>query len=81
MLWLRRKRLVLDVLSEVERLAREDRQPAPPALHSASGDERLPRAPLSSVLRALVERALFLTPRDIPAGLVAESVVRDTRRE
>jgi hypothetical protein len=40
----RRKRLVLVVMSEVERLSREDRQSASPALHRARVDERLPRA-------------------------------------
>jgi hypothetical protein len=68
-------------MSEVERLSREDRQSASPALHRARVDERLPRAPLRSVLRVLIQRALFLTPRDIPARLVTEPVVRDTRSE
>ena len=35
----RRKRLVLVVMSEVERLSREDRQSASPALHRARVDE------------------------------------------
>ena len=77
---MRRKRLVR-MVTEVERLSRLDRQTASAALHCTRVDERLPRAALSSVLSVVVELALLLTPRHVPAGLVAEPVVRDARSE